>query len=233
MGSGNQEHSMSEGRTITILGMGLSAVERRWDIMRYIEGTEVWSLNNGYLNYSHILPQFSAWFELHEWQYLKVWSEKESGATAIGRRDHFHALDSIGCKVYCTEHLPEVRNQERIDWVEVFTALQNDGGKTMLGANYFLGSPSLMICLALYQHDKGDTVKEIRSFGIDTNDGQHAQQRASWAYWCAQAHARGIEMTGTALNFMLEAENDKGLIGLREQIGNEIAKKTHEQKGGV
>jgi len=211
-------------RRITILGMGPSAVERKVDIAKYCDTDEVWCLNNGYHNYAHVLPMFTRWFELHSWDYLKEWSEKESGARAIGADDHFDALDKLGCEVMCSVPLPTVRKQTRIDWVSVFTALQNPGAGR-LAANYFLGSPSLMLALACWEHDRGAEIEEIRSWGIDTSDPTHAQQRQSWAYWCSQAHSRGIEMTGTALAFMHEGEKDGGLVGLREEIGDAIEKR--------
>ena len=211
-------------RHITIVGMGPSATERKIDIAKYCDTPEVWCLNNGYHNYAHVLPMFTRWFELHSWDYLKGWSEKDSGARVAGAKDHFDALNKIGCEVFCSEPLPEVKNQHVIDWAAVFTALQEPGdGK--LAANYFLGSPSLMVALACWEHDQGQEVAEIRSWGVDTSDPSHAQQRQSWSYWCAQAHARGIEMTGTALAFMTEPEKDAGLIGLREKIGDQIEAK--------
>jgi len=222
MGSGHKKPMTK--RHITIVGMGPSAVERKVDIAKYCDTPEVWCLNNGYHNYRHVLPMFTRWFELHSWDYLKNWSEKESGAKAIGAKDHFDALNKLGCQVFCSEPLPEVKKQHVIDWSVVFAALQEPGdGK--FGANYFLGSPSLMVALACWEHDNGQDVAEIRTWGIDTSDPSHAQQRQSWSYWCAQAHARGIEMTGTALVFMTEPENDAGLIGLREMIGDQIEKK--------
>ena len=49
-------------RRITILGMGPSASERRWDILRYCEGTEIWTLNNAYQKFGHITGRVARWF---------------------------------------------------------------------------------------------------------------------------------------------------------------------------
>jgi hypothetical protein len=210
---------MSEGRHIVIVGMGPSATERKWDLARYIPaGAEVWGLNNGYLNYGHCLPLFTRWFELHKWDYLKAW---DSHAERIGHADHFAALNAIGCDVYATEPLPRVVRQIAVDWVKVFGAHVGRGA-----ANYFLGSPSLMLAIAIYEHDNGQTVSQIDSWGIDTSDPTHAQQRQSWAYWISQAHARGIETGGTANAFMAEPEQDAGLQGLRERTGDIIQANT-------
>jgi len=185
--------------------------------------TEVWSLNNCYHNYRHMLPVFTRWYELHEWDYLKTWSEKQSGAKAMGAIDHFEVLNRLNRDVFTSEPLPGITRQHQISWVEVFRHfVQPTAVGAMLAANYFLGSPSLMLAHALWEHDQGYEIAEIRSYGIDHNDGDHAQQRQSWAYWCAQAHARGIEMTGTALAFMQEPERDAGLVGLREMIGDQL-----------
>ena len=193
--------------------MGPSAIERRWDIMRYCKDTEIWTLNNAYHTYAHIMPDISRWFELHNWEYLREWKS--------GVPDHFVQLDALGAKVYTSEPLPKIRNQYVIPWVEVFTHFVKGGA-----SNYFLGSPSLMLVLALYEHDKGKTIEYIQSWGIDTSDQRHAQQRQSWAYWCAQAHTRGIRLGGTMTEFMREPETDDGLRGLREAIGNRIKEET-------
>jgi hypothetical protein len=108
----------------------------------------------------------------------------------------------------------------QVNWVEVFAHhLRTHAG------NYFLGSPSLMLALALWEHDQGKEIESIQSYGIDTSDARHAQQRQSWAYWVAQCHGRQILTGGTMCDFMHEPEQDGGLRGLREAIGNELARR--------
>jgi hypothetical protein len=77
-----------------------------------------------------------------------------------------------------------------------------------------------MLAMALWEHDQGKEIESIQSYGIDTSDPKHAQQRQSWAYWVAQCHGRGILTLGTMCDFMHEEEQDGGLHGLREEIGN-------------
>ena len=204
---------MSEGRKITILGMGPSSIERRLDILRYCEGTEIWTLNNAYLTFGHIQDKVTRWFELHSFDYLRTWD--------AGVQDHFRHLDKIGCEVITSEQLPVIRNQVVVNWMDVFTHFAFAGGQA---SNYFLGSPSLMLAWALWEHDHGKPVSMIQSFGIDTSDPTHKQQRQSWAYWCAHAHARKIVLSGTMVDFFSEPEIDKGLQGLRERIGDELMK---------
>lgn len=199
------------GKKITILGMGPTAIERRIDMLKYCEGTEIWTLNNAYKPFEHIVGSVARWFEMHTWDYLKTWQ--------AGVPDHFKALDSIGCPVYVTETLPVIRNQIRVDMVAMFKHFI-DG----TGCNYFLGSPSLMLAVALYEHDMGNKLEGVQSWGIDTSDPTHAQQRQSWAYWVSQIHARGIKTGGTMCSFMLEHEKDDGLRGMREHIGDEVEK---------
>ena len=204
----------SEKRKITVLGMGPTAYERRINIEEYVADTEIWGLNNGYLSFPQLHGKWARFFELHKWSYLQTWDAGQG-------KDHFQELNALGCPVYVTEPIPLVLNQCRVNWVDVIRHHS---------CNYFLGSPSLMLMLALYEHDNGQEIEEIRSWGIDTSDPSHGQQRASWAFWIAQAKARGIEITGTALDFFTEYENDDGLRGLREGIGDHIVHQLNQQE---
>jgi hypothetical protein len=209
-GADNQDGGVM-ARRITILGMGPTANERRLDIARYCEGTEIWGLNNGFVQFPHLRGKWARYFELHAWNYLKDWSIKGSGVNA-----YFDILDRLGCPVWVGQPLPMIHNQKQYPFVDVCEHFKS---------NYFLGSPSLMLMLALYEHDNGEPVEYIQSWGIDTSDPQHGQQRASWAWWLAFAQQRGIDIGGTANAFQAEYERDDGLRGLREQIGDEIAKR--------
>ncbi len=202
---------MKKGRTITILGMGPSAAERRADIAKYCAG-EIWSLNNAYLTYPGLRGHFARFFELHRWDYLKDW--KPAGANS--NLDHFHSLDDLACPVYVSQSIPAVKQQFAYPYKRLFTHF---GG---VDSVYWLGSPSLMMALAIYEHDMAETedekIREIRSWGIDTSDARHAQQRQSWAWWTSKAQERGIKLTGTALLYQHEPDNDEGLAGIREII---------------
>jgi hypothetical protein len=203
------------GRRITILGMGPSANERRHDIARYCEGTEIWSLNNSYLTFPDLRARklYARMFELHSWNYLRSWS---AGKLPDGREvDHWQELDALGCPVYVMQSMPVVRNQVIYPALEVFRQIR--------APVYFLGSPSLMLALAVWEHRKGETIDTIQSYGIDTADPQHGQQRASWAWWTSQAAASGIAMTGgTTLDYQRDFELDVGLRNLREILQREI-----------
>lgn len=194
------------GRRITILGMGMSARERRWDIEKYIDGTELWGLNDGYAMYPQLKGKWGRFFEMHGWGYLKTWEP-------CTRDDHFANLNSLNCPIVVTNILPLIKNQMMHETLKYAIHFKS---------NYFLGSPSLMLMMAVYEHDHGDPIEEIRSYGIDTMDDRHKQQRTSWAWWLREVHDRGIKISGTAADFMAEVDNDDGLRGYREKIGQEM-----------
>lgn len=201
-------------RRITILGMGMTALRKADAIEVFTDGTEVWSLNNAYLMFPSLRGKFARFFELHAWQYLQAWNP---GMHEGQRVDHFAMLDQQGCPVYAAGRLPVVENQQVYPFAEVIAHF----GPT---AEY-KGSPSWMIALALYEHDHGQKVEEILSYGIDQLDQQHASQRAAWAQWIVRAEQRGIRIGGTAANFRTEPETDAGLVGLVEYYRNNQASK--------
>jgi hypothetical protein len=75
----------------------------------------------------------------------------------------------------------------------------------------------------VYEHDKGQTIEYIQSYGIDMQDPQHAPQLGPWLFWVSQAHARGIKLGGTMLDRMNEPESDAGTRPLRLAIGEAMA----------
>lgn len=202
------------GRKITILGMGPTAYERKIDMAGHVVG-EVWSLNNAYVFYKPSKGlRFDRFFELHKWDYLKSWNPGHSG-------DHFGELNKLGCPVYVSQPLPVIQNQVTYPHVDLFDHFQ---------CNYFLGSPSLMLALAVYEHDQGQEIEEIRVFGVDTSDPSHMQQRQSWTFWLSKATERRIDITGTGADCLCEEEKDDGLRGLREEIGEAVLKKREQEK---
>jgi len=213
------------GRKITILGMGGTAVERRIDIAAHCEGSEIWSLNNAYMVFPSLREQhaFARMYELHRWDYLRAW---KPGIMPDGREiDHWRELDLLACDVWTMETLPIVARQHRLPAAEIaahFGAAR--------GVWYNLGSPSLMLAHAIYEHDTGQTVDEIRSWGIDTEDESHRQQRSSWAWWTSKADDRGIKLTGSALAYHDEYENDEGLRGFRAHVRTLLAQEQPQEK---
>lgn len=201
-------------RVITILGMGMTALRKADAIEAFTDGTEVWSLNNAYLMFPALRGKFARFFEIHQWQYLRGWNPGTHEGQPV---DHFAMLDQQGCPVYCAGRLPLVENQVIYPFKEV---LEHFGPSAE-----FKGSPSWMIALALYEHDNGQKVDELRSYGIDQLDATHVCQRAAWAQWIVRAEQRGIRIGGTAANFRNEPEQDAGLVGLAEYYRNELSTK--------
>ena len=206
------------GRRITILGMGLTGIRKADAIQQFVDGTEVWSLNNAMLEYPDV--KFARYFELHAAAYIKRWTwATGADGQPLPIESYYNKLEQLECPIYVGECIP-VSRTVKYPFEQVFAHF-----KTV----YFLGSPSLMLALALWEHDSGNTIYELRSWGIDTNDPQHGQQRASWAFWIGKALDRGIKVTGSALDFMNEYEKDAGLRGLREHIRRQT--ETEERQG--
>ncbi len=194
-----------KARTITILGMGITGAERKHNILEYCKG-EVWGLNNTYGFYQALWGKWDRLFEIHPYEYLKAWKPGHDGC-------HFEQLDIQDCPVWVTETLPKIKKQFILPTLEMFLHFET---------NFAYGSPSYMLALALFEHDQGRKIEEIRSWGIDTADPQHFQQRCSWAYWMGRAMDRGIKVEGTSTGFMSERDNDEGLGGYREIIGRQM-----------
>jgi hypothetical protein len=191
-------------RRITILGMGISGVRKADSIEAFVEGTEVWSMNNSYLTYPSLFEKrgFDRMYEIHAWEYLKRW---EPGPGI----DHFAHLEACGCDVVTTQPIPVVRRQVDLPVIDVLRAF---------GRNVEIkGTPSWMLAHALLEHAQGNTIEYIQSFGIDTRDPSHATQRPSWAQWCVRAEAMGVQLGGTMTAFREEPDLDEGLHGLIDQ----------------
>jgi hypothetical protein len=193
-------------REVTILGMGRSATERRWNIHEYCIG-EVWGLNNGYAYFPTLKGKWSRFYELHNYEYLKTW---KAGSNIP---NHFAALDQLGCNIHVTQILPLIRVQKMHETLKYCRHFDT---------NYWLGSPSMMLMELLYEHDHGNPVDTICAWGIDTIDETHLQQRASWSWWVAMAHARGIKFHGSIEAYQHIEETDEGLKGFRGLIGKEM-----------
>lgn len=192
-------------RAITILGFGESAraLQRSGRLNDNLVG-EVWTLNNAWECFG---DDFRAdrWFALHTHEAIEKTYRGPSG------HDPWTRLDLAGCDVFMTYPTERVRRCRPYPLREVFSRFGN---------NFFLGSPGLMLALAIYEG-----VRHVRAWGIDMEDARHIQQRTSWAWWCHEAMVRGVTFSGTALNFMREVDGDEGLRGLRERIAQEIGGK--------
>lgn len=195
------------GRRITILGMGPSAYRKADCIEQFTDGTEVWSLNNAYSVFPQLVEKkkFDRFFEIHSWEYLQSWNPGEINGNRI---DHFATMSNLDCPVYVSETLPLVPDQVQMPHLDI---LRQFGASVEIK-----GSPSWMLALALLEHAHGEHIEFIQSYGIDTSDTSHANQRPSWAQWTLRSELAGIELGGTMLNFRTDPDPDEGLTGLLE-----------------
>ena len=207
-------------RRITILGMGPTAFERRLDIARYVAGTEVWGMNCGFDTFPGF-TDWARWYEVHDLDYLMDWDWRKGAKPGL---PYFRELDKLGIPVYVTDVLPICKNQ--MPFPELDMACH-------FGMNYWDGTPTRMFAHALYEHDQGQEIELIQSFGIDMLDPGHAGQLPYWAHWIARASDRRIRMGGTALDRLNIPETDDGTRVLRPRIGAQMNERmANEQAPG-
>jgi hypothetical protein len=133
-------------------------------------------------------------------------------------------INALGVPVYRTEPLPAVRDQHQFPELDM---------AVHFGGNVWDGTPSRMFAHAIYEHDKGEPVEYIQSYGIDMKDPGHAPQQPYWAYWIAQARTRGIELGGTLGGIFSGPESDEGTRAIRDHINKALMADTDTQnKGG-
>jgi hypothetical protein len=198
-------------RAITILGFGDSAraLLRAGTLAESCVG-EVWTLNNAWECYGDSLKA-DRWFALHTDAAIDATYRGPSG------HDPFTRLDTAGCDVFMqTAPHSRVRRSRAFPGVEICRKF---------GSNFFMGSPSMMLALAIFEG-----VRHVRAWGLDMADGRHLQQRVAWAFWVHEGMTRGVTFSGCALTFMREIDNDEGLRGLREQWAQTI---NSDKTGGV
>lgn len=210
----NQEQPQTPaGRRITILGMGPTAFRKADCIEQYLEGTEVWSMNNAYLTFPSLFHNkgFDRFYEIHSWSYLQQWNPGNQSGMQI---DHFATLQQLGCPVFTVDRLPVIPDQRPLPYVDIVKAF---GEQVEIK-----GTPSWMLAHALLEHAQGNKIEYIQSYGIDTEDERHKGQRPSWAQWCVTAEALGIKLGGTMTAFRNVPEDDEGLDGLLDLTKNII-----------
>jgi hypothetical protein len=190
-------------RTVTLLGMGKSATGNLELI------GEIWSLNNAYVHFKKL--QFDRMFEIHDLSHARA--HKPDGKTA----DHFERLNQLGCPIYMQEPVPEIPLSRRYPLEEV--ALH-------FGTNYFIGTPSYMLALAIYEG-----VNRLRVYGFDHADHQHHQQRQAWTFWMAKAQDAGIMIDGSH-NWLGEVDIDaeERMNPYRDRAGRAIQKAVDEKR---
>lgn len=156
------------------------------------ETWEVWILNTlGHLNE---VPRWDRQFELHD---LELTKAKEYG-------DYYQWLERQTRPVFLRDTPPaSFKHGIRYPLGEIQQHFAH-----LAGRNYLTNTVSLMVALALYEHDHGLPVGEIGLWGVDMAQhalrgaghvgwftSEYARQRPSVEYWLGVADGRGIKVT--------------------------------------
>lgn len=192
-------------RKITIIGFGTSA-QQHPDLAAACEGREIWTMNHYWATKKFYSLKYDRIFALHTVDAINETYTDEM------KHDPWTMLDFAGCPVFMRyPDTSRVRAAVEYPFRQVFQYHET---------NYCLGSPSYMMALALYEG-----VRDIETWGIDMLDDQHRYQLQSWIWWCKRVHELGAKIGGSGLAWMFQPgqEQDKGLVGLREWIGDELA----------
>ncbi len=184
------------GRTICIAGY--APASRDW-ANKQEDNVEIWTVTE----VAQFLLRADRFFQMHS----RDWKDEERRAEAKEAGKVFTAANTYG------------RGQTAISLWKNFTAplymnfpedefpssvkfpideVAERYGKDHFGKKraYLTSTPAYMIALALLEHDKGDTVDEIRLAGIELAIGtEYYDQRPCFEYYCGIAVGRGIKMT--------------------------------------
>mgnify|MGYP001162016817 CR=1 FL=1 len=153
---------------------------------------EVWILNT--LGHLSEVPRWDRQFELHD---LELTKAKEYG-------DYYQWLSRQTRPVFLRDSPPaEFKGGVQFP----LGAILQHFGK-YAGANYLTNTVSLMLALAIYEHETGFPVSDIGLWGIDMAQhglkaaghvgwftSEYARQRPSVEYWIGIAEGRGIRVT--------------------------------------
>lgn len=154
---------------------------------------EVWILNT--LGHLKEVPRWDRQFELHD---LELTKDKAYG-------DYYEWLTKQGSPVFLRDAPPpEFKHGIQFPLGEILDRYAGLSGRT-----YLTNTVSLMVALAIFEHDSGLTVGEIGLYGINMaqhglaggggNSGwftsEYARQRPSVEYWLGFAEGKGIKVT--------------------------------------
>ena len=176
-------------RKVAIIGKAPSSVA----LAPYDDPTwEVWILNT--LGHANEVPRWDRQFELHE---LSLTKAKEYG-------DYYPWLERQTRPVFLRDEPPATfANGVRFPLGEI---IQHFG--YLAGKQYLTNTVSLMLALALYEHENGLPISDIGIYGVDMAQhalrgaghvgwfsSEYARQRPSCEYWIGIAEGKGIRVT--------------------------------------
>lgn len=191
--------NVTSPRKIAIIGKAPSSValapygDASWD---------VWILNT--LGHANEVPRWDRQFELHD---LEMTKHKDYG-------DYYPWLARQERPVFLRDEPPkEFKNGVRFPLGEILEHFKHLSGRT-----YLTNSVSLMVALAIYEHEIGEPTAEIGLWGVDMAQhalkgaghvgwftSEYARQRPSVEYWLGIAEGKGIRVTIPAQSDILKA----------------------------
>lgn len=153
---------------------------------------EVWILNT--LGHANEVPRWDRQFEIHD---LELTKDKAYG-------DYYQWLTRQTRPVY-TRDAPPAEFKNGVQY-PLGPILERFGA--LAGKRYLTNTVSLMVALAIFEHESGAPVSDIGLWGVDMaqhslaasgNAGwfasEYARQRPSVEYWLGVAEGKGIAVT--------------------------------------
>lgn len=168
------------GRIICIAGFAESTREMA---NREPPEVEIWSLNRCHT----FLKRWDRWFEIHL-------PELYEGKTGLREAEYLGLLRKWGGPVYMqhpSDVLPNIVVFPKQDIIRCFGVENNNPDR-----DYFTTSIAYMLALALYEHRQGQTVSEIRMYGVDMSAyTEYSYQLPCVNTWLGVAIGLGVRVT--------------------------------------
>lgn len=163
---------------------------------------DIWILNT--LGHQSEVPRWDRQFELHD---VELTKHKDYG-------DYYLWLSKQTRPVFLRDEPPkDFAGGQRFPLGKIIEHFGSYAGKS-----YLTNTVSLMLALAIYEHESGQPISDIGLYGIDMAQhalrgaghvgwftSEYARQRPSVEYWIGIAEGRGIHVTIPAQSDILKA----------------------------
>ena len=174
---------VTTGRIICISGFADSSRDMA---NRLPKEVEIWGLNRCYT----YLKIWHRWYEVHD-------KELYTGQTGLREADYLARLKEAKKPIYMQHLDPSLPSALQLPVKEMIAHFKRD---------YFTTSIAYMVAHAIYEHDHGDTIQEIKMFGVDMSAfSEYSYQRPCVEYWLGVAEGRGIKVTIPTVSPVLKA----------------------------
>jgi hypothetical protein len=153
---------------------------------------EVWILNT--LGHLREVPRWDRQFELHD---IELTKDKAYG-------DYYQWLSKQTKPIYLRDEPPA----DFVSGQKYPLGLVLEHFKDLAGRQYLTNTVSLMVALAIYEHEHGQPISDIGMYGVDMAQhglraaghvgwfsSEYARQRPSVEYWIGIAEGKGIRFT--------------------------------------